>query len=410
MSFKQTTKDWGLVSIIIISIWALVPWARSIQNFISSTLGRVTFMLLVFGISLGIAIGLINYLWSKLKIKQIHLYLLLLILMIFYFGAVLSLRDSPEEAVHFLEYGLLSWALYRTFRHYLPDWGIYGASLFSAGLVSWIDELFQWAWPNRIWDLRDVSLNIFSSLLVQLALFLIGRKTSLRKKSRLSFKSLRLMSWLLSINLLILGFTFSLTPARLHQLTTVFPFLSFLEKEESLGGLVYRHSDPEIGIFYSRLTIDQLRRVDALKAQEYAQILKDWRNRSYPEFLKTFPASWHPFLYEMRIHLFRRDQHLNKGLEASSLSEKRKHLFIAYKENQILQKYFRQTLNLSSYAWEEKKEQQIKAIIDPTWPYRSPVGRKLLGTITEKEMWGFILILLLLVTIINLIYQRKHFD
>lgn len=410
MSFKQKTKDWLLVAAVIVFIFTFVPLARSIQKFVSSTLGRVAFIFFVLGILAGTVIWLTGYLWTKLKIRKLRLYLFLLILTALYFGAVLNLRNEPEEAVHFLEYGLLSGAFYRAFRHHLPDWGIHGASVLSGALVSLADELFQWALPNRVWDLRDVGLNIFSCFLVQLGLFLIVREMPSRKRSGLSIKSLRLMSWLLSINLLILGITFSLTPARLHQITGIFPGLSFLEKEESLGGLVYRHQDPEIGVFYSRLTITQLQRVDALKAREYGQILMAWKNKSYPDFLKTFPASWHPFLYEMRVRLFRREQHLNQGLKASFLQEKRKHYFIAYKENQILKKYFRHTLKLSSYTWDEKKEQQIKAVINPALPYRSPVGQKPLGTISEKQMWGFIFSLFLLLVIINIIYQRKHLD
>ncbi|MCP2619959.1 VanZ family protein [Candidatus Aminicenantes bacterium AC-334-K16] len=407
MSLKQKYKDWLLVVLVTLSILTVVPFARIIQKLVSSTLGRATFGFLVLGALSGVIVFLVRYLWIRLEIRKLRLYFFLFIIAAIYFVATLNLWNAPEEAIHFLEYGLLSGAFYRAFRHHLSDWGIHGASLFSGGLVSFADELFQWVLPNRIWDLRDVGLNLFSCFLVQLGLWLIIRQLSPQDWTRLSAKSLRLISLLLGANLLIFGVTFSLTPHRLHQLTQVFPWLSFLEKEESLGGVLYRHKDEAIGVFYSRLTIDQLQRLDALKAQEYGQILWEWKNKSYQDFLKTFSASWYPFLYEMRVRLFRRDRHLELGLKATSQQEKRDRLFIAFKENQILQKYFRQTLRFSPFSWSQEKEQQIMAAINPSLPYKSPVGQKFLGTTSEKTIWSLIVTLLVLLIFINLFYKPK---
>lgn len=407
MSFNQKQKDWILVSLIIISILTVVPFARAIQKIISSTLGRATFGFIVIAALGGAALTLGWYLVLRLRIRNFFPYFFLLLIIAVYLVATIKLWAVPEEAIHFLEYGLLSGAFFRVFRHNLKDWGIHVACVLSGSLVSFADELLQWVLPSRIWDLRDVGLNIFSCVLVQLGLLIITQYSSQPFRSKISSKSIRLVSILLVLNLLIFGSTFSLTPYRLHQLTKTFPFLSFLEKEESLGGLLYRHKDKEIGIFYSPLTINELQRIDALKAKTYSQILIDWKGKDYQKFLKAFPSSLYPFLHEIRVRLFRRDRHLSLGYQSFSLKEKRKHFFIAYKENQILEKYFRQTLRFSSFTWEKKIKEQILSVINPSLPYQSAVGKKFLGTLSERFIWGIILGILTLTIIFNLAHQKK---
>jgi len=83
-------------------------------------------------------------------------------------------------------------------------------------------------------------------------------------------------------------------------------------------------------------------------------------------------------------------------------------LFIAYKENLTAQKYFRRTLNRSVYEWPKEKIEEIKAQIDPSIPYNSPVGSGPLATLKGKTMWLSIAIVLAVLAILNILLRRSH--
>jgi VanZ family protein len=71
--------------------------------------------------------------------------------------------SSPEEQLHFLEYGLVGVLFARAIsggQHY--TWKIYSGALALGGLAGWIDEILQGLLPNRHYDVRDIWLNIVS--------------------------------------------------------------------------------------------------------------------------------------------------------------------------------------------------------------------------------------------------------
>jgi hypothetical protein len=112
----------------------------------------------------------------------------------------------------------------------------------------------------------------------------------------------------------------------------------------------YRYRDPEIGIFYSRFTLKELRELDAQQGQASAAILDAYRGR-YPEFLERYSPAVNPFVHEARVHLFRRDRFLEKLRGAGGDEAKEKDFSsVAYSENRILEKYFPITLAASAYV------------------------------------------------------------
>jgi hypothetical protein len=108
----------------------------------------------------------------------------------------------------------------------------------------------------------------------------------------------------------------------------------------------------------------------------------------------------------MRIHIFRRDRKAEEATKAKKEMAARELLFIAYKENLILEKYFGQTLEKSTYSWAEDKRKQIEAAIDRIRPYQSPVSRGLIH-IQEKMLWFSIFTTLALLVLVNAVYARK---
>jgi hypothetical protein len=85
---------------------------------------------------------------------------------------------------------------------------------------------------------------------------------------------------------------------------------------------------------------------------------------------------------------------------------RREALFIAFKEDFILEKYFGRTLEVSTYRWSEEKKAEIAASIDPTKSYRSPVSAGPFQ-IKERTLWLGILVGFGLLLGLNLAVLRR---
>jgi len=312
----------------------------------------------------------------------------------------LKLWPVPEEAVHFLEYGLLGFFLFRALSFTIKDKTIYLAAILIGSLVGIFDEILQWIVPLRYWDLRDVGLNAFSGVLLQVALWKGIQPKIISEKIKL--KSVRIVSILLAVNVLLLGLCMSNTPKRVVRYTKLIPALSFLQKEETMTEFRYKHKDPEIGVFFSRLTLSELEKTDRERSFEYAQFLKEWMEKDYEKFLRNFSPSTHPFLHELRVHVFRRDKKYEEGCVTKDEKKQREAFFIAYKENIILEKYFTRTFQKSEYEWSQENIKETEALIDKSQPYVSPVSSGLFTSFGEKTMWISIFIFLACLILFNI--------
>jgi hypothetical protein len=395
---------WLWVFLCTASIFLIVPSARAIQNFVTEHWGRSFFGYMVLFAAAAGFLGVFYILIFKLKIQSPSNYIWIFAITAVYVIVTLKLWERPEEAVHFLEYGLLGFFLFRAFRFSIEDKSIYLAGFLAGSLVGIFDEILQWAVPNRLWDLRDVGLNALSSGLFQV-LLLKGIKPYLPQK-RIRPKSIRIVSLLLAASIILLGLCLSNTPRRVMAYTKTFPLLSFLQKEEPMNEFKHRHEDPEIGIFYSRLTLNELNKIDREDAKKNGRILRSWKNRKYDEFLRNFQGFRHPFLHEIRVHVFRRDNRYWRGVKSTDVEEKKENFFIAYKENLILEKYFGQTLQSSSYGWDKKKTSRTEAMIDKDAPYRSHVSAGFFVPIKTKTMWSVIVVFLFVLIVLNLLISR----
>ena len=74
----------------------------------------------------------------------------------------MSRLERPAEQIHFTEYGMLSFFLFRMFRHGIrPPW-CHSASVLGAFGIGIVDELFQGFLPNRVYDPRDIWINLWA--------------------------------------------------------------------------------------------------------------------------------------------------------------------------------------------------------------------------------------------------------
>jgi hypothetical protein len=368
-----------------------IPLARTIQRFVARNWSGEIFTYAVLGvIGAGLVTGL-TYIGRDRSLLFRDSFWLLAVAVIFS-GYTLKLgQRSPEEAVHFVQYGILGILLFRALSHRIHDPAIYLAAAIMGVIIGMVDEIIQWLTPGRYWDLKDIWLNLFGVILVQIAIArgirpgFLSRKTgraNLCIVCRLAIAAVALFS------LCLLN-----TPARIAWYSERVPGLAFLKENESVMleyGVLYE--DPEIGVFRSRLSPAELLASDRDRAEEAAAILDRFQSRElYSTFLRIYSPVSDPFLHEARVHLFSRDRNYETASEFPEKPEEyKRRLTIAFRENQILEKYFSHTLSRSSYVWGPEERSLSSRYLDRDKVYNSWVSSGLVTRFSELQVALFI--------------------
>jgi len=394
------------VGLCALGIFLTIPIGRRIQKYVYINWGREAFLYFVLVCLVFGCIGVLYLLIFKLKIKYASNYIWLILCAGFYTYFTLKRHSIPEEAVHLLEYGLLSYLVFRALRQNIKDRSIYFSAFFIALLIGTIDEIIQWIIPQRYWSFGDVGLNGLSAGLFQLVLWKVIRPKEISGK--INVRSIKMLSCSFGSCAILLGLCASNTPARVSYYTNIFPSLSFLKKEEPMSEFGYKYKDKEIGIFYSRLNPEDLRRTDETRDGQSAVILNQSEEIPYEQFLRDHNPISDPFLYEIRIHIFRRDTYFEKGKGIIDRDNKKQSLFIAYKENVILEKYFGKTIKKAKYGWKKENITEEGLLINKNNFYESPVSAELFTSFSEKTMWLSIIFILLSLSFYNIIIQKKE--
>ncbi len=404
---KKAWPSYTLAILYTLLIFLTIPYVRPIQKYVYSNLGKSAFgyfVLIILGVGF---IGTFFYLKhsSGRKIsKQNYLWLFLVFSLYGYF--TITLWKAPEEAIHFIEYGLLSYLVYRALRYHIKDVTIFFVVSLIIFIIGTIDEIIQWLVPSRYWDFRDVWLNFLAGGLFQICLWKGIQPDAISK--RVTPGSIRILLITAAGCLILLGICASNTPDRVLNYSTKIPFLSFIGNNEiMMNEYGHRLSDKEIGIFYSRFTKEELRSTDNLKKLHYSNILNAAQAKDYSQFIKAHNPLAAPFLYEMRSHIFQRDKFLALAeKETGKIDLDKENLTSAFKENLILERYYGETLRHSAYLWSVAEVEKYKKIVDLNLPYESSVSSELFTTFTERELWIGIGVFLTLLIAINVFFRR----
>lgn len=388
---EREWSSWLYVALWSLIIFCTVPVARAIQAFVADHLGREAFFYTVAAaIIVAAAAALVSLRRKRLPLGA---YVWLFGVATGFIAYAYSLRENPEEALHFVEYGCLGLLVYRAFVHRIRDYSIYFAGTLVVGLVGMTDEWIQWITPGRVWDLRDVQINLVAGGLTQ-----VGIAAGLRPAIVFRWPppaSLRRLCYLVALGLFMLGLNYLNTPERVAWYTERVPFLSFLlESENTMVEYGYRYRDPKIGIFRSRFTREDLEKNDRQRGLDIAQILDRYTSReSFAHFRKTYTVHSDPYVHEAGIHLFRRNRHLERAsLEETNEAKRREFYNIALRENQILDKYFPTALRNSKHRWTPGLQRRVEgnALTQPQ--YESRVSKELITQIGERQVvWGLVL-------------------
>jgi hypothetical protein len=215
------------------------------------------------------------------------------------------------------------------------------------------------------------------------------------------------------VALAILWVSLMNTPSRIAWYAEQIPFLAFLKHNDSVMlEYGYLYDTKATGIFRSRFSLNELKSNDQQRGKEAAKILDSYHGRDrYKEFLKIYTPISDPFVHEARVHLNSRDFHFKYAPKYKDDPKNyARHLTMAFRENQIMEKYFPQTLHHSSYVWSEDKLAIAEEHLLMDWTHESWVSRALVTKVSEGQVAVFFVILMLgLILLIWNLGRQKSF-
>lgn len=94
------------------------------------------------------------------------------------YGYGLKILNIPEERIHLLEYGLLSFLVLKMYLTDRPSILLYWQTFLTVSFIGTLDEIIQYFIPIRVGDVRDIILNIVSGLLGLLLVAIFSHKSA----------------------------------------------------------------------------------------------------------------------------------------------------------------------------------------------------------------------------------------
>ena len=392
---KSTERfTWGAVILWVLFIYGSIPLARSLQELVSASVGQHLFLWVTFTALFLAAIGLARAAWHGQLSLTLPAFICCCAVFSLYAWLTWSLRGNPEESLHFVQYGVLSLLLLRALRSRLDGWPLFFTVAMAGIGFGIIDELIQWLVPLRYFDYRDIGLNTLGVLLALVAI--APTVQPFRRHPGTDFQGVQLGCLIAFVNLLLLAFCISNTPALRSWYVTIIP------GSERIGAVTaeygFYHLDPQVGGFSSRLDLEELAFQDRTRFIEVAAALDALRSeQAYHQFITRFPAYQDPLLAEARVHLFRRDRYAVMAEQAAGDAQRQqRYARIAHGENSILEVYFSNVLHHSGYVWSPAVRQKWEKLGGDGPLYRSPVSNSLITGISQTTLLGFLGVLMVM--------------
>ena len=156
----------------------------------------------------------------------------------------------------------------------------------------------------------------------------------------------------------------------------------------------YKHSEPEIGTFYSRFTKEELRKLDSSYGEEFGKVISaGWDDEDIQSLKEQYTPVTNPFLHEFLVHVLRMKKHYTGFIDDRDTESARTALF----EQRILKKYFPETLFSSGLAVGESALVNLENTVALNQgEYISQAG-KLIIAFNLKDIWIMIIVALVIV-------------
>lgn len=383
--FDRPPREPHALSWLWVALWsglilATVPFVRIATDFVTQTLGRGTFAWIVGGIAVAAVVLAGRWLHRRGRLSLLRVAVLAVI------AAWIAWRSVTlrEEAIHYVQYGVLSLLLYRALAHRTHDSGIYLVATMIGTLIGLLDETVQWLAPKRVFGLQDVWLNLTAVALVQAAIAFGIRPALIR-----ACPSAPSLGRACRLGALLAGL---LALCHLNTPAAVAWYGRFLPGDVPDPGrnvmLDYGHllGTPDGDtLFRSRRDEAGLAREVGARGAEIAALLDRYPgDDSYAAFLDTYTVASDPVAHEARVHLFRRDRFVRRAGEEEDPATRRNYWATAHLENRILEGWFGPVIRASAHAWPEGRADEVEALAGPERLHDSFVSRSL---ITAYGKW-----------------------
>jgi|GEM_PF-4438326 len=454
-------------------IFLTLPYAPDMTGWMTSTINKTFetdygYKMLghISAVILGIILLILFYKLISNPITRKPLRLILIIAVAGVYGYLVSIMEVPTEKIHFLEYGFLSYLLYKGWSSAIISKAVFPNSLFTGVAIGTLDETIQHILPNRHGELIDIFWNIIAVGL-PLVIFRLFEKTERSSSDRRAI-STRVAG--IFAFLLLLGFTVLIQEYG-------------IEVRDPRGYIFKtRTNSPEK--LFAKVTISE----DAIRRIRMPSLF------DYDTFLRDFPAEKYPKLNEFRVHLFRRDryiaytyhdlirlsisdssfmplisnmnreklfqralndyilyygkddavnlygaeslqraefwlagkdtdwgkpltdsyylQHRKKSSAGDSpkRDEWKKNLFVALKENFILEDYFGELLDATESRWNQDSVERIYSLTSPHENYNSAVGERIVTGCSKTEVILFFSLLILMILVYPRIFEEVRIN
>ncbi len=399
------TAAWGLL------IFVAIPFVRLVTDWIREHLGGAVFGYAVIVLVVAALITTVAILRRARPRPGPGPLLWLGVVASGFVGWTIHLWERPEEAIHFIEYGVIGIFAYRALSIQLAQRRVHLAAALVGILIGTCDEILQWITPDRYWDYRDLVINAGACIMVQLAIRGVMGSDAATAPDR--WRSLRLAARLAVAELLLLGLCLANTPSRVEWYAQRVPLLAFLAgNQNAMTEYGYLHEVPGIGRFKSRFTLDELRRLDKRRAKQAAAILDQYRGHAaYGHFLKAFPSGRDPFLHEARVHIFSRNRNLGRARKArDDPGLFGLHRTVAWREHLILESYFGHTLAASKSAFPARRVARLKGHDQADMEFFSKVSAGLVTTVSETQLRILLAVVIFLLLVLDRFLARRKVE
>jgi hypothetical protein len=156
------------LTVVLLAIYATLGAVRPVTNYLRDA-GHLR---LSVAIAFAVAATVVFWLILRDERNRTLRTALLLLAAVAAYAAVILPMDSPEEKIHFIEYGVVGVLATASMpRGWSGGRRFIAAALFVA-TAGWIDEGIQGLLPDRYYDLRDVAFNAAAGLMALTAMAL----------------------------------------------------------------------------------------------------------------------------------------------------------------------------------------------------------------------------------------------
>ncbi|MEW5692770.1 MAG: VanZ family protein [Candidatus Hydrogenedentota bacterium] len=414
-------------------------YSQSITEKLLFILNKINGYQLIGWFSAFIILCFLIYIYVKLiKLKRTLVEIILYFYIVIFYAYFLLTIKVPTEKIHFIEYGFLSYLLFRVYFNYIFSPVIYIYTIITGYYIGISDEIIQHILPNRNGAFIDVLWNGISVLLGTCIVIIINGLKSLKVKleaKELSYVNLCVIVAILSTDI-------------------------FLAVVQEYG---YLHKFDANTYFYSRLSIQNLQRLDKDSYQNFANILNSSNDKNYEDFInKRYTSRRASFLHELRVHLFRRDRRFMQYLHYSLVKDRKfdisiiknseyrdyyyryiqyymkkeivddgvikeyinilktktpkdereilEDLFISYKEDKIVSNIFKNTYKNSIFYWGDSFVSELfknHSLEFNSRFYKSPVSEDIITWVRMKEIWIYSIIIIIFLLVLALKYYKS---